>query len=88
MDEFLRNNPLLNGMDADKLEFILNFAAKEKPKNMKDAMPFLLTNMNIAKKENLQFSNSEIRLIADILSKDLSPSEKEKVKRIMSMLGQ
>ncbi len=88
MNEFLRNNPLLQGMDSEKLNFILNFAAKEKPKNMKDAMPFLLANMNVAKKENLQFSNSEIRLIADILCKDLSQNEKEKVKRIMSMLGQ
>ena len=88
MDDFLRNNPLLNGMDSEKLEFIMNFASKEKPKNMRDAMPFLIANMNIAKKENIQFSNSEIRLIADILCKDLSPNEKEKVHRIMSMLGQ
>lgn len=88
MDDFLRNNPLLNGMNPEKLSFIMNFASKDKPKNMKDAMPFLLANMNIAKKENIQFSNSEIRLIADILCKDLSSTEKEKVQRIMSMLGQ
>lgn len=88
MNDFLRNNPLLNGMDSEKLEFIMNFASKDKPKNMRDAMPFLIANMNIAKKENIQFSNSEIRLIADILCKDLSPTEKEKVQRIMSMFGQ
>ena len=88
MDDFLRNHPLLNGMDQEKLSFILNFASKEKPKNLRDAMPFLIANMNIAKKENIQFSNSEIRLIADILCKDLSPNEKEKVHRIMSMFGQ
>ena len=88
MNDFLRNNPLLNGMDSEKLEFIMNFASKDKPKNMRDAMPFLIANMNIAKKENIQFSNSEIRLIADILCKDLSPNEKEKVQRIMSMFGQ
>ena len=88
MDEFLRNHPLLNGMDEEKLNFILNFASKDKPQSIKDAMPFLLANMNIAKKENIQFSNSEICLIADILCKDLSPNEKEKVHRIMSMLGQ
>lgn len=88
MNDFLRNNPLLNGMDSEKLEFIMNFASKDKPKNMRDAMPFLIANMNIAKKENIQFSNSEIRLIADILCKDLSPIEKEKVQRIMSMFGQ
>ena len=87
MDDFLRNNPLLNGMDPVKLNFILNFASKEKPKNMRDAMPFLMANMNIAKKEHIQFSNAEIRLIADILCKDLSQAEQEKVKQIMSMLG-
>ena len=87
MDEFLKNNPLLNGMDPAKLDFILNFAAKDKPKNMKDAMPFLMANMNIAKKDNIQFSNPEIRLIAEILCKDLPPSEKEKVNRIINMLG-
>ncbi len=88
MDDFLLNNPLLKGMDPAKLNFILNFASKDKPQNMKDAMPFLLANMNLAKKDNIQFSNSEIRLIADILCKDLSPEEQAKVKRIMSMLGQ
>ena len=88
MDNFLLNHPLLNGMDPDKLNFIMTFASKDKPKNMRDAMPFLIANMNIAKKENIKFSNSEIRLIADILCKDLSTTEKEKVQRIMSMLGQ
>lgn len=88
LDDFLRNNPLLNEMDSAKLNFILDFAAKDKPKNMRDAMPFLIANMNVAKKDNIQFSNSEIHLIADILCKDLSPAEQEKVKRIMSIMGQ
>ena len=88
MDEFLKNNPLLNGMDPVKLNFILNFASKEKPKSIRDAMPFLMANMNLAKKDNIQFSNSEIHLIADILCKDLPKNEQEKVQRIMSMLGQ
>ena len=43
--------------------------------------------MNIAKKDNIQFSNPEIRLIAEILCKDLPSSEKEKVNRIINMLG-
>lgn len=86
MDDFLLNNPLLSGMDPLKLQFIMNFAQKDKPTNMKDAMPFLIANMNIAKKNNINFSNKEIQLIAEILSKDLPPDEKAKVNRIMSML--
>lgn len=74
-------------MDPEKLQFIMNFASKDKPKNMKDAMPFLIANMNLAKKQNINFSNKEVHLIADILCKDLSPEEQSKVKRIMSMLG-
>lgn len=87
MDDFLTNNPLLQGMDSEKLQFIMNFASKDKPQNLKDAMPFLLANMNNAKQQNISFSNQEVHMIADILCKDLSPEEKAKVKRIMSMLG-
>jgi len=86
MDDILSNNPLLKGMDPQKLQFIMNFANKDKPANMKDAMPFLLANMNLAKRQNIHFSNPEIQLIAEILSKDLPPSEKAKVNRIMSMM--
>ena len=73
-------------MDPLKLQFIMNFAQKEKPKNMKVAMPFLLANMNLAKKQNINFTNPEIQLIAEILSKDLPDSEKTKVNKIMSMM--
>ena len=73
-------------MDPTKLEFILNFAQKDKPTNMKEAMTFLLANMNHAKKQNIQFSNSEIQLIAEILTKDLPQNEKNKVNRIMSIM--
>lgn len=86
MDEILKDNPLLSGMDTEKLQFLMNFAQKDKPSNMKDAMPFLLANMNIAKKQNISFSKPEIQLIAELLSKNLSPAEKSKLNRIMSMM--
>lgn len=86
MDDFFTNNPLLNGMDPQKLQFIMNFAQKDKPTNMKDAMPFLLANMNLAKKQNINFTNPEIQLIAEILSTDLPAPEKTKINRIMSMM--
>lgn len=86
MDDMLKGNPLLNGMDPEKLNFLMNFAQKEKPTRMQDAMPFLLANMNHAKSQNINFSKPEIQLIAELLSKDLSPSEKNKINRIMSIM--
>jgi len=87
IEDMFMQNPILKGMDPLKLQFILNFANKTKPTNMQDAMPFLMANMAQAKKENLNFTGSEIRLIADILCKDLSEEEKNKVNKIMKMLG-
>lgn len=86
MDNDLNNNPLLKEMSPEKLQFILSFAQKEKPAQMKDAMPFLLENMNLARKQKINFSKPEIQLITEILSKNLSKEEKAKVNRIMSMM--
>lgn len=87
MDDFLQNNPVLQGMPPEKLEFIKEFAAKSKPQNMKEAMPFLMASLSLAMKKNISFSNSEVHLIADILSESLPQAEKDKVKKIMAMLG-
>lgn len=87
LDDIILQNPVFSGMDPQKLQFIMNFAGKDKPKNMQDAMPFLMSNMSQAKKENIKFNNSEIKLIADILCKDLPESDKQKVDKIMKMLG-
>ena len=87
MDNFPFNNPIFQGMDSTKLNFIMQFANKDKPKNMNEAMPFLLANMNQAKKQNIRFSNTEIQLIVELLSRDLPEAEKTKIKKIMTMLG-
>ena len=87
MENSIFNNPIFQGMPQDKLNFIMQFANKEKPKNMSQAMPFLMANMNLAKKQNIQFSHSEIQIIADLLCRDLPEQEQTKVKKIMSMLG-
>ena len=87
MEDFLKNNPLLNGMDPLKMQFLMSFVGTEKPASLSQAMPFLIANMNLAKKQNIQFSDAEIRLIAEILTKDLSEEEKNKVKKIMAMMG-
>lgn len=74
-------------MDPLKLQFLMNFAQTEKPANISQAMPFLLANMNQAKNQNIRFSDAEIRLITEILTKDFSEEEKKKVKKIMAMMG-
>lgn len=87
LDDIFMNNPVFKNMAPEKLNFILNFAQKDKPASMKDAMPFLLANMNLAKKQNINFSKPEVQLIGEILMKDLPPEEQERARKLLSMLG-
>ena len=73
MDSNLLNNPAFANLSPEKLQFLLSFAQKEKPLNMKDAMPFLLSNMRQAKENHIDFTKPEIELLCDLLSKDLPP---------------
>ena len=87
MDSSIFNNPAFSGMSPEKMQFLLSFAQKDKPTNMKDIMPFLLANMRQAKDQNLDFSKPEVSLICDLLSKDLPPQEQQRVKQLMSLLN-
>jgi hypothetical protein len=87
LDDIILKNPVFQGMDPLKLQFIMNFANKTKPKSMQDAMPFLMANMSQAKKENITFNHSEIKVISEILCEDLPEADKQKVNKIMKMLG-
>lgn len=87
MDPSIFNNPAFSGMSPEKLQFLLAFAGKDKPKNMKDVMPFLLSNMKQAKEQNLDFTKPEVQIICELLCKDLPPAEQEKAKKIMSLLS-
>ena len=87
MDPSIFNNPAFSGMSPEKLQFLLAFAGKDKPKNMKDVMPFLLSNMKQAKEQNLDFTKPEVQIICELLCKDLPPAEQEKATKIMSLLS-
>ena len=86
MDPSFFNNAAFSNMSPEKMQFLLAFAQKDKPKNMKDIMPFLLSNMKQAKDQHLDFSKPEVQLICDLLSKDLPAPEQERVKKLMNLL--
>ena len=87
LEDIFKSNPAFLNMDSEKLEFIMNFAQMEKPTNMNAAMPFLLAQMSQAIKQEISFSKPEVTLLCEILSKDLPPAEKEKVNKMMKLLG-
>lgn len=84
--DFLNNNPLLADMSPEKLQFLMNFATAKKPTDIKEMMPFLLSAMNSAKSNNIQFSEPETDLLFQILKQNMSAEESAKADKIMNLL--
>lgn len=85
-NNLFQNNPVFNNLSPEKLAFLMNFANAKKPTQMQEMMPFLMSSMNQAKKENIQFTPSESDLLIDILKKNLSPEEARKVDLMMRIM--
>ena len=84
--DFLNNNPLLADMSPEKLQFLMNFATAKKPTDIKEMMPFLLSAMNSAKSNNIQFSEPETDLLFQILKQNMSAEESAKADKIMNLM--
>lgn len=84
--DFFANNPLLNNMAPEKLQFLMNFASTQKPTNMNDMMPFLLSTMNNAKANNVQFTEPETELLFNLLKQNMSEEESKKADKIMQLM--
>jgi len=85
-NNLFQNNPAFNNLSPEKLAFLMNFANAKKPTQMQEMMPFLMSSMNQAKKENIEFTPSESDLLIDILKKSLSPEEARKVDLMMRIM--
>ena len=81
-----QNNPVFDNLSPEKMAFLMNFANAKKPTQMQEMMPFLMSSMNQAKKENIQFTPSESDLLIEILKQSLSPEEAKKVDMLMKFM--
>ena len=60
---------------------------KEQGKQMKEAAPLLMAAASRLKNHNLSFTPEESSLLIEILTKDMSPQEKEKVEMMKNIIG-
>lgn len=85
MDSNLFDNPAFANLSPEKLQFLNAFAQKEKPTSPKEILPFLMANMQAAKKQQIEFSRPEIALLCDLLTRDLPPQEQARAKKVMAI---
>ena len=85
-NNLFQNNPAFNNLSPEKLAFLMNFANSKKPTKMQEMMPFLMSSMNQAKKENIQFTSSESELLVEVLKQGLPPEQAKKVDMAMQLM--
>lgn len=80
------NHPAIKNIDARKLAILVDLINEAEGKPLDKALPILLKTKTKLNALGLSFTNEETSLILDILSKDMSATEKikfENMKRII-----
>lgn len=80
------NNPMLQNISPEKLQFLMNFANTKKPNSIQEMMPFLLSFANSAQSKNIQFSNDETDLLIQMLKQNMSTEEAAKADKIVQLM--
>lgn len=81
------NNENLKGIDAQKMMLLQEMLRNSRGKNSSEMLPFLMAASKKANSKGLNFTKDEIKLIVNVLKKDMTPEEQAKTAKILSILG-
>ena len=84
--DFLKNNAGLSDISPKKLNFLMQFASQNKSGNAKEMSNMILSAVNSAKQEGIQFSPDETDLIIEILKQNMSPEEQRKADQLLMLM--
>ncbi len=79
------NHPAMKNIDARKLTILMELANEAEGKSPDKALPLLVKANAKLKSMNLTFTKEENDLLVDILTKDMSAADKQKVEMIRKM---
>ena len=78
------NDPSVQNISADKLNFLSGLFQEGKGKSQKEMMAFFLPMMKKAKSENLTFTSAEISACIQAIKKYSTPEELSQIDKIMA----
>jgi hypothetical protein len=81
------NNDSLKGIDIQKVMLLQELLGKSKGKNSNEMLPFLMAASKQANSKGLNFTKDEIKLITNVLKKDMTPEEQAKTAKMLAILG-
>ncbi len=81
------NHPAMKNIDARKLAVLVDLANEAEGKPADKALPILVKANAKMKALGLTFTTEETNLMVEILTKDMSPADKQKLELIKKMIA-
>ena len=81
------DHPAVKDINPAKLAILLSFADSATGKKPEKILPLLLQANTQLKSQNLSFIAEEQELLIEILSKDLSPEEKQRLQMVKQIMA-
>lgn len=81
------NHPAMKNMDARKMKVIVNLLNEVEGQPIEAALPAIMRANQELKRQGLSFTPQEQSVIMDIITKDLSPAQRQKVEMVKAMLN-
>ncbi len=80
------NHPAMKNIDARKLAILVDLANEAEGKSADKALPLLIKANAKMKALGLSFTPNESDLMVEILTKDMSPADKQRLEMIKKMI--
>lgn len=80
------HNPELKRLSPRKMELVIQLVEESSGKTLTQAIPLLMNINKTLQAEGLSFTEAESALIMDILTRDMTPGEKQKVEAMKQMI--
>ena len=81
------NHPAMKNIDARKLAILVDLANEAEGKSAEKALSLLIKANAKMKALGLTFSQEESNLMVEILTKDMTPADKQKLEMIKKMIA-
>jgi hypothetical protein len=81
------NNPKLKNIDPRKMTIFLELMKEADGKPMEQLVPLLMNANKKLQQQNMAFSKDESEILMEILTKNLSPKEKQQFEMIRKFMA-
>lgn len=80
-----KQNPLLKGMNKEKLDYLTNLSTQMKSMNKDQLLPAFAAMQMEATKKGMNFTDQETELLVSVLSANMSPAEKKRMETLRTL---